>query len=105
ESMWVSATKAALRTPQSVPSRRASDLQTGGHLGVRADVGGHGGGHPAGGDGVHPDPRLGVAHRHGPGERDDAALAGGIGVGVVGDLKSTRLNSSHVKHSYAVFCM
>src|SRR5207302_11011960 len=28
-----------------------------------------------------------------------------LGNGVVGDRKSTRLNSSHVKISYAVFCL
>src|SRR5690606_41207430 len=32
-------------------------------------------------------------------------FCGGIGVVNVGDRKSTRLNSSHVKISYAVFCL
>src|SRR5690606_40130205 len=43
----------------------------------------------------------------------DAELAGFLGAGLalagdvilVGDRKSTRLNSSHVKISYAVFCL
>src|SRR5690606_41291984 len=37
----------------------------------------------------------------------DAGLLGDLGAGIVvgGDRKSTRLNSSHVKISYAVFCL
>src|SRR5207249_5695366 len=31
--------------------------------------------------------------------------AGAAGVAAVGDRKSTRLNSSHVSNSYAVFCL
>src|SRR5690606_41303914 len=40
-------------------------------------------------------------------DRGHDLLAGGaVGLGVVlGDRKSTRLNSSHVKTSYAVFCL
>src|SRR5690606_41699579 len=42
--------------------------------------------------------------------RDPADLGrepqvGGRVGGVIGDRKSTRLNSSHVKNSYAVFCL
>src|SRR5690606_40789498 len=37
--------------------------------------------------------------------RLDAELAQGVLEQVVGDRKSTRLNSSHVKISYAVFCL
>src|SRR2546429_3117334 len=33
------------------------------------------------------------------------AAAGGIGLGAIGDRKSTRLNSSHGYISYAVFCL
>src|SRR5690606_41671269 len=36
---------------------------------------------------------------------DDAAHHGGRGVALCLDRKSTRLNSSHVKISYAVFCL
>src|SRR5690349_22562490 len=32
-------------------------------------------------------------------------LAGGRVAGHIGDRKSTRLNSSHVENSYAVFCL
>src|SRR5690606_41760001 len=41
-----------------------------------------------------------------PGRRLDEVvrLAGPAGDGRLGDRKSTRLNSSHVKISYAVFC-
>src|SRR5690606_41385827 len=39
---------------------------------------------------------LDVAHRY---------LPAGAGRGGAGDRKSTRLNSSHVKISYAVFCL
>src|SRR5690606_41582729 len=38
-------------------------------------------------------------------ERGIHAGAGGVGDGGVQDRKSTRLNSSHVKSSYAVFCL
>src|SRR6266480_5589207 len=39
-----------------------------------------------------------------PDERDDEG-AGEIGRGVIQDRKSTRLNSSHMSISYAVFCL
>src|SRR5207253_3747192 len=42
---------------------------------------------------------FGTTHRGGPGG------AGGGGAGGGGDRKSTRLNSSHVAISYAVFCL
>src|SRR5690606_41640433 len=65
----------------------------------RSDPGGEVGDRAALGERETPSPlgRLVVQ----PGDRSD----GGIAVGVVGDRKSTRLNSSHVKISYAVFCM
>src|SRR5690349_23843969 len=48
-----------------------------------------------------PDRNLPVASDH-----DAAALADGQDGGAVpGDRKSTRLNSSHVEISYAVFCL
>src|SRR5690625_5940146 len=34
-----------------------------------------------------------------------AKFMGWIGLGILGDRKSTRLNSSHVAISYAVFCL
>src|SRR5690606_40693675 len=43
----------------------------------------------------HTGPAAGLHHRH------DIALGSHLGQ----DLKSTRLNSSHVKNSYAVFCL
>src|SRR5690606_40638277 len=36
---------------------------------------------------------------------DDLVRVGAVAEGSVGDRKSTRLNSSHVKISYAVFCL
>src|SRR5690606_41702735 len=61
------------------------------------DVVGEGGAVPVGvvGGGA-PDPVVALLVRH---EGD------GVGVGAEGDRKSTRLNSSHVKISYAVFCL
>src|SRR5256885_16670365 len=44
--------------------------------------------------------RLRGARRRGPGARDGAR-----GGGVRADRKSTRLNSSHLVISYAVFCL
>src|SRR3989442_9797754 len=41
---------------------------------------------------------------HDPADHDAAAVGDGIHV-VIGDRKSTRLNSSHVRISYAVFCL
>src|SRR5690606_41677490 len=60
--------------------------------------------------------RLGVDHHHLPGDVEDQAdlyrtMLAGRRVLIVldnaggGDRKSTRLNSSHVKISYAVFCL
>src|SRR3989442_4793988 len=48
--------------------------------------------------------RVGAGRlRHGAGER--GAARSDAGCEVVGDRKSTRLNSSHVRISYAVFCL
>src|SRR5690606_42075458 len=48
---------------------------------------------------AHPHPRRRLAHDPAVGQfLDELALA-------LGDRKSTRLNSSHVKISYAVFCL
>src|SRR5690349_23951652 len=41
----------------------------------------------------------------GAAQADDAAVAGGVVVRAGADRKSTRLNSSHVEISYAVFCL
>src|SRR5690606_41582816 len=61
--------------------------------------------------GMHRDGNV-AEHRFGARRRDDeafAAVAGGITDrpqrAVLLDRKSTRLNSSHVKISYAVFCL
>src|SRR2546430_6620621 len=59
----------------------------------------------------HDPHRLGAAHRRQYGRwRRLVLLRGGAGRhlrhgGVVGDRKSTRLNSSHSQISYAVFCL
>src|SRR5690606_41134389 len=59
-------------------------------------------------------PRLQHFRQKGPGEKQKdresdgqgaAAEGGGQHQGEGGDRKSTRLNSSHVKISYAVFCL
>src|SRR5690606_39417706 len=60
------------------------------------------------GEGEIPDAQASLAQRIGPGlgrplEGDDVAL--GHGQEILQDRKSTRLNSSHVKTSYAVFCL
>src|SRR5690606_41219661 len=47
---------------------------------------------------------LGPGQRHLAGVDHDDEIAG-VDVGRVLDRKSTRLNSSHVKISYAVFCL
>src|SRR5258707_11567578 len=39
------------------------------------------------------------------GENDPGAVARALGGRVLGDRKSTRLNSSHANISYAVFCL
>src|SRR5699024_12817607 len=55
--------------------------------------------------GVGPGLDVGLGLEHQVGARRPAA-AGGLGIpGVQGDRKSTRLNSSHVSSSYAVFCL
>src|SRR5690606_39868575 len=51
-----------------------------------------------------------AADRHaaipfGPGGRDQGRAAAADSTGACRDRKSTRLNSSHVKISYAVFCL
>src|SRR5690606_42029338 len=76
------------------PTRRSSDLGRGRPLGARRHR--------------HP-PRPPCPHRHRPptaGAVAPVAVASGVGGGAAGeDRKSTRLNSSHVKISYAVFCL
>src|SRR5690606_39376382 len=91
--------------PLSFPTRRSSDLPDGTHLGQRRHR--HGvGAHlaEAGGDRVL---RRGVGGLE-QGRRAFARLVQRelrLGRGHVVDRKSTRLNSSHVKISYAVFCL
>src|SRR5437773_9098681 len=85
-----------LRPPRSTlfPTRRSSDLVAG-RRGTRHHDPGAPPGHPrharrdAPGDQTHDGTRGRVAHPR-PGE---------------GDRKSTRLNSSHITISYAVFCL
>src|SRR5690606_41857891 len=79
------------RPLHSFPTRRSSDLHERLSPGPRAgdhrvDVADHRLRHPA----VRQDHPVDVAHQP---------------PGVVEDRKSTRLNSSHVKISYAVFCL
>src|SRR5690606_42067766 len=93
------------RSPRAFPTRRSSDLTQNGHQQLdratdRGDL--------DEGDAQQPEVRSG------PG-RVGAAAQGGIHepAGIRGnaqghageDRKSTRLNSSHVKSSYAVFCL
>src|SRR5437870_9096055 len=79
------------RPPRSTlfPTRRSSDLDG------RAEARGHGAAAARG---------VGPAWRRL--RRGGAAVLGGPGLEIVGgDRKSTRLNSSHVATSYAVFCL
>src|SRR5690606_41039766 len=88
----------------SFPTRRSSDLPGTGRPHHRRDrgsgqlrhsrVGGDGGGTKTALRGRHPGPQL---HPRTPRSREQR--------GAVTDRKSTRLNSSHVKISYAVFCL
>src|SRR5690606_41175144 len=73
--------------PHSFPTRRSSDLEVDDHS--RRACG-------AVGDAPRVDAADGVSAREGVKER---SCGGGV------DRKSTRLNSSHVKTSYAVFCL
>src|SRR5437773_9072555 len=53
-----------------------------------------------------PDPRGALVHHTGRRcDRDRADRDHGLGSGIAGDRKSTRLNSSHITISYAVFCL
>src|SRR5690606_42106883 len=89
-------TSPAPRRTTSCPTRRSSDLVL----------------HPAAqGERVVLADRLPVAHlepgalQQAHGGADGGEFAVGEDVGVDEDRKSTRLNSSHVKISYAVFCL
>src|SRR5690606_41898486 len=96
------------RVRQSLPTRRASDLATllqpapGGGTGVDDAPDGAG---VAPGHGVHQGGEMlgkgsgRLHHRVGVEGEDVAPQGPGT------DRKSTRLNSSHVKISYAVFCL
>src|SRR5215471_17442968 len=46
-----------------------------------------------------------VEHRSGGGQQQKAPIRGTGRYSLLGDRKSTRLNSSHVEISYAVFCL
>src|SRR5690606_41533839 len=85
----------------SVPTRRSSDLAE--HAGSRLGDAGHGGEH--GLDLAEFDALAAELHLEvGAAEIDQF---GGVAAGLPAhqDRKSTRLNSSHVKISYAVFCL
>src|SRR5690606_41402953 len=89
------------------PTRRSSDLPAASGGAVRPRPGG---GAAGGGDDRCPRPRRPVRHLRsdvpggGGGRGDGRPAAPGEGRGRR-DRKSTRLNSSHVKISYAVFCL
>src|SRR5205807_10620315 len=91
------------RDLHSFPTRRSSDLIAAGHSGYRfvhasagiGDVNGDGYGETSG--------WLGKTLKyHGDGKYE---LRAHVGVGDIKDRKSTRLNSSHLVISYAVFCL
>src|SRR5690606_40337175 len=89
------------RYPPSFPTRRSSDLELRHELlGPGELVADHAQVRPLrrqGGPGDLDRGQHGVVH-----EEDEAGRADGADLG---DRKSTRLNSSHVKTSYAVFCL
>src|SRR5215471_20600130 len=70
--------------PSRMP-RNDSDSQTGRHVGTR--------------------PRRGAGQPDLVGKAQDHRDGRGLAPGPPGDRKSTRLNSSHVEISYAVFCL
>src|SRR5204863_1747951 len=82
----------------SFPTRRSSDLQGAGALPARG-----GGGGPA----AAPQHRAAVRGRRArrPADPGPAGRRRGAGPEMGSDRKSTRLNSSHVEISYAVFCL
>src|SRR5690606_40754339 len=86
----------------SFPTRRSADLPVFLLLDRCRDGAGHS--HLAHRPGAERDPVVRGTGLSGVGEPDLARPAR-QGEGPVGDRKSTRLNSSHVKISYAVFCL
>src|SRR5699024_12634640 len=98
-----------LRTLYSFPTRRSSDLQMHHQLAAVADAQD---GHPPGEDLGITAGRILQVDAVGPARENDPLGVLGTdhrGVGLIGinltDRKSTRLNSSHVSISYAVFCL
>src|SRR5690606_40543961 len=96
---FITGQDATLRYPHSFPTRRSSDLLS------RADGAGEL-------DRRHvrspPGPVDGEEAQAGAGNAEQVAVGVGhqlVGLLGGGDRKSTRLNSSHVKISYAVFCL
>src|SRR5690606_40077440 len=90
----------APRDLHSFPTRRSSDLTVA--------VGD--GGEQVGGQRVEPaGPKVPLVEQHRLGTRRGARPEGAVGGEATAlapvDRKSTRLNSSHVKISYAVFCL
>src|SRR5690606_41888155 len=96
------------RVLHSFPTRRSSDLVL---EGLAQPVGG--GPHGGGGQGAAREDaqnfggEIGVGARRGGADFFVAQGRPALGhvQAAVGDRKSTRLNSSHVKISYAVFCL
>src|SRR5690606_39734197 len=94
----------AIRALHSFPTRRSSDLGASRELFKRARLAvldRQRAGDPARGEMLHQREEIREVLRPDPllVEREDVGAALGV------DRKSTRLNSSHVKISYAVFCL
>src|SRR5690606_41368712 len=88
-----------LRSRHAFPTRRSSDLPS--RVGVQVRQRVRGGLGRAAPRGVEIDVRTdGAGRQERPAPQGDLARY----VQQAGDRKSTRLNSSHVKSSYAVFC-
>src|SRR5690606_42025922 len=84
-------------TLPSFPTRRSSDLGPAARALAPRTHRDHGG---------PPPPALqSVVRRHRPHRHAVLPVRRAAGAGGRGDRKSTRLNSSHVKISYAVFCL
>src|SRR5690606_39737083 len=95
--------------PHSVPTRRSSDLGTRDGAAGPPTCCGRGSGDPATAAVLGAAEQVAVvvqgelALERDVGDRADLADAGCLVHGSTSDRKSTRLNSSHVKNSYAVF--
>src|SRR5690606_41560081 len=92
--------QAAWRVLRSFPTRRSSDLRPLLAVGRRREDGAGEDGEGQGEGGRGPRTTARAAAGTGPGRASRARTAE-----LSEDRKSTRLNSSHVKISYAVFCL